>query len=122
MDGDDIHGDGVNVAAWLEGLAKLKGICISGAVHDQVRARRSSSDRQSHLGGTLRPRDQHDAYSIAAWLSGADRGGSLAGFLKPDLIRPERTVAQVEDWISGVFGLIRGEARRPCWHRVQSLQ
>ena len=30
--------------------------------------------------------DQHDAFCIAAWLSRADRDGSLAGFLKPDLI------------------------------------
>jgi len=46
--------------------------------------------------------DQHDAYSIAAWLSSADRGGSLAGFLGPSLTSSERTVAQVEGWIFGV--------------------
>jgi hypothetical protein len=46
--------------------------------------------------------DQHDAYSIAAWLSRADRNGSLAAFLKPDLTPPERTLAQVEGWILGV--------------------
>ena len=46
--------------------------------------------------------DQHDAYSIAAWLSRADRDGSLAAFLKPALTPPERTVARVEGWILGV--------------------
>ena len=33
--------------------------------------------------------DQHDAFSIAAWLSRADRDGSLAAFLNPDLSPPE---------------------------------
>jgi hypothetical protein len=51
--------------------------------------------------------DQHDAYSIAAWLSHADQDGSLAAFLKPDLTPPERAAAQVEGWILGVPGLIR---------------
>jgi len=39
IDGDDIHGDGVNVAARLEGLAQPGGICVSGSVHEQIRDR-----------------------------------------------------------------------------------
>ena len=50
--------------------------------------------------------DQHDAFSIAAWLSRADRDASLAAYLKPDLAPPERAVAQVED--SGRPGLDTG--------------
>jgi hypothetical protein len=46
--------------------------------------------------------DQHDAYSIAAWLSRADRDGSLAGFFNPTLKMAERALAEVEGWILGV--------------------
>ncbi len=37
VDGEDIYGDGVNIAARLEGLAEPGGICISGKVYEEIR-------------------------------------------------------------------------------------
>jgi TolB-like protein/Tfp pilus assembly protein PilF len=39
VEGDDIHGDGVNIAARLEGLAEPGGICLSGDAYRQVRGK-----------------------------------------------------------------------------------
>src|SRR6201998_3464999 len=39
IEGDDILGDGVNVAARLESIAEPGGICISSAANDQVRGK-----------------------------------------------------------------------------------
>ncbi len=46
--------------------------------------------------------DQHDAYSIAAWLQRTDNDGSLSAFFEPDLTPQERITAAFEGWIIGV--------------------
>ena len=37
VEGDNLYGDGVNVAARLENIAEAGGICVSGKFHDEVR-------------------------------------------------------------------------------------
>jgi len=37
VEGDDLFGDGINVAARLEGLAEAGGVCISGSVFEQIK-------------------------------------------------------------------------------------
>ncbi|MCY3823431.1 MAG: hypothetical protein OXG62_06130 [Nitrospinae bacterium] len=46
--------------------------------------------------------DQHDAYSVAAWMSESDRNGRLERFLKPELNREQKKRARIEGWILGV--------------------
>ena len=49
-DGDDLYGDGVNVAARIEALAEPGGIAVSAPVYDQVKSRLSAKfvDRGEH--------------------------------------------------------------------------
>lgn len=47
--------------------------------------------------------DQHDAYSVAAWMRNTDREGRLYAFFHPTLMPHERAQAQIEGWILGVL-------------------
>ena len=49
-----------------------------------------------------RTADQHDAYSVAAWLRVADTMGILPEFFKPDLTPTEQAIARIEGWILGI--------------------
>ena len=58
VDGDDLYGDGVNVAARLEGLAEPGGIVVSGTAWDHLHGklgRRFASLGEQHLRNIARP-------------------------------------------------------------------
>jgi class 3 adenylate cyclase len=66
----DLLGDGVNIAARLEGLAEIGGICISRAVHEQVAGKLSA--RFIDIGARKVkniPAPVH-AYIVATWENG----------------------------------------------------
>jgi len=46
VDGDDLYGDGVNIAARLEGIAEPNGICISRQVFEQIEGKLAASYRE----------------------------------------------------------------------------
>ena len=50
-----------------------------------------------------RTADEHDAWSVAAWLQEADRRGILDSYFAPPLMLPERRRAELEGWILGVW-------------------
>jgi class 3 adenylate cyclase len=74
----DLLGDGVNIAARLEGLAEAGGICISRAVHEQVTGKLSA--RFIDIGARKVkniPAPVH-AYIVATWDDGRSSGASQA--------------------------------------------
>ncbi len=48
-----------------------------------------------------RTSDQHDAYSLAAWLREVDQAESLVEYFAPNLSPEEREIADIEGWILG---------------------
>jgi adenylate cyclase len=74
----DLLGEGVNIAARLEGLAEVGGICISRAVHEQVTNKLSA--RFIDIGARKVkniPAPVH-AYIVATWDGGRPHGASRA--------------------------------------------
>lgn len=47
--------------------------------------------------------DEHDAFSVAAWIQEMDRRGTLESYFSPPLSLPERQTVMLEGWILGVW-------------------
>jgi adenylate cyclase len=64
IDGDDIYGDGVNVAARLETVAKPGGICVSSVVHESIGNRIEVSFRD---GGSIQVKNIGRPIRVWTW-------------------------------------------------------
>jgi adenylate cyclase len=81
IEGDDIYGDGVNIAARLEAMAEAGGVCISSIVHDSLlnRISHSFSDAGRHEFKNIeRP------IQVFRWPASDDPIHKDTGLAKPD--------------------------------------
>jgi TolB-like protein/class 3 adenylate cyclase len=82
IEGDDILGDGVNIAARLEGIAEPGGICVSSSAYEQVRGKIGVefADLGDHnLKNIARP---IRAYSVVSSRSGPNAPSGSSGATK----------------------------------------
>ncbi|WP_193369606.1 adenylate/guanylate cyclase domain-containing protein [Pelagibius marinus] len=87
IDGDDILGDGVNIAARLEGIAEPGGLCLSDVVYQNVANRLEASFRdlgEQHLKNMSRP------VRVWSWLSEAAGAAGPAAAPHEPLQLPDR--------------------------------
>lgn len=76
IEGDDLHGDGVNVSARLEGLADPGGIFISGTAFDQIH---KNVDVGYEFLGEQQVKNIADPVRVYRVLTGPDDAGRLIG-------------------------------------------
>jgi len=81
VEGDDIYGNGVNIAARLEPLAKPGGICVSGIVKESIEGRAGLSFED---GGTVLVKNIDRPIHVWNWTSTSTRN------LNPSQIREHR--------------------------------
>src|ERR1700730_16105192 len=74
IDGDDIFGDGVNIAARIEALAKPGAVCISHTVYEQVK---------NKLDLDYRPLGGHRVKNVAEPVRAYEVGGGAAAASRP---------------------------------------
>lgn len=79
-DGDNLFGDGVNLAARFEGLAEPGGICVSEAIHAQVR---KTPDLGFEFTGNRQIKNIAEEVPVYRVLVGAGAAPGIAGAKQP---------------------------------------
>lgn len=92
VEGDNLYGDGVNVAARLESIATPGSICVSAKVHDEVR--RKLSDVRFIDGGTQKLKNIDDPVSI--YHIGVVPPAAEAVVVPPPTATPEKPVIALQ--------------------------
>lgn len=113
VDGDDILGDGVNVAARLEGLAEPGGICVASNVYEQVR------DRLAYPFEDLGEQSvKNIARRLHVYLLRPEALASLrAPEAAPADVRPRRHVLKVAAVAAAIVGIVLAGT---AWFRSDS--
>ena len=84
-DGEDIHGEGVNVAARLEGLAEPGSIVVSGDVYNQVKNRIEAVYEDMGPQEVKNVTDPVQAYGVNIEAVSGSKGVSVAATDKPSI-------------------------------------
>jgi TolB-like protein/class 3 adenylate cyclase len=82
IDGDDIHGDGVNIATRLQEIATPGGVCVSSRVHDDVRDRLGTAFED---GGAQALKNITRPVQVWRWSPGASPPPAIATPPPPDV-------------------------------------
>jgi adenylate cyclase len=86
IEGDDIYGDGVNIAARLESLADPGGICIASIVNESIGNR---VDAAFSDGGEVSVKNIDRPIRVWKWHPDDDSGAARAGAVEPAIPRPD---------------------------------
>ena len=92
VDEDDIHGDGVNIAARLESLSLAPGICVTSQVYDQVRRKVSCAFEDMGIHQVKNIDDPIHVYRILCGTPGQVTNAQPA---KPQIEKPQAKEAAI---------------------------
>jgi TolB-like protein/class 3 adenylate cyclase len=101
VDGERIYGDGVNIAARLQALSDPGGICVSGAVHEQVGKKLGVSYRDLGMQSLRNLPEPVHAYSIRA------DGLAASPKARPRVVRSPAAVAAAALVAAAIFAAWR---------------